>query len=54
MHTKFYEVLVDVLNFCWMIEVLRCGTVSGVGMASPVGKTPVGLGFAADFCLAIW
>lgn len=37
-----------------MIDVLRCGTVSGVGMASPVGRTPaVGLGLAADFCLAI-
>lgn len=50
---RSYELL-DVLNFCWIIEVFRWGTDSGVGIASPVGRTPVGFGFAADFCLAIW
>lgn len=48
-----YELL-DVLNFCWIIDVFLCGTDSGVGIASPVGNTPVGFGFAADFCFAIW
>lgn len=48
-----YEDVVDVLNFCCMIDVFRCGTVSGVGIASPVGRTPVGFGLAVDFCLAI-
>jgi len=44
---------VDVLNFCCMIDVFRCGTVSGVGIASPVGRTPAGFGLAVDFCFAI-
>lgn len=47
-----YEVL-EVLNFCWIIDVFRCGTVSGVGIASPVGKTPAGFGLAVYFCFAI-
>lgn len=47
-----YEV-VGVLNLCWIRDVFLWGTVSGVGIASPVGKTPAGFGLAADFCFAI-
>lgn len=49
---RTYEVL-DILNFCCIIDVFRCGTVSGVGIASPVGKTPAGFGLAVGFCFAI-
>lgn len=49
------------LNFGWIIEVLRAGTVSGVGMVSPVPKprtccTGRLLANLLSFftCIAIW
>lgn len=48
------------LNFGWIMEVLRAGTVSGVGIASPVPKPKTCCtGRLANFipelaCLAIW
>lgn len=49
-----YDAVVSLL--CWMIEVLRTGTDSGVGMASPVGCAKSGgiRDLVAGFCLAIW
>lgn len=49
------------LNFGWIMEVLRAGTVSGVGIASPVpkpktcctGRLLANL-LPVPACLAIW
>lgn len=48
------------VNFGWIIEVLRTGTVSGVGMVSPVPKPKtcctgrLAALLPVPACLAIW
>lgn len=48
------------VNFGWIIEVLRAGTVSGVGMVSPVPKPKtcctgrLAILLPVPACLAIW
>lgn len=53
---KFFYVGGGRWNFGWMIEVLRAGTVSGVGMAIDAGFNGGGNNFfdGSLDCLAIW
>lgn len=48
------------VNFGWIMDVLRAGTVSGVGMVSPVPKPKtcwtgrLAILLPVHACLAIW